>query len=64
MTKANAIYRDGSKLSQPLNAAAFEDLGLMDDFDEMPQTEKSLKSLKKIVEKLSTRSFSKKATSK
>ena len=25
-TKANAIYRDGSKLSQPLNAAAFEDL--------------------------------------
>jgi ribonucleoside-diphosphate reductase alpha chain len=24
MTKANAIYRDGSKLSQPLNAAALK----------------------------------------
>jgi len=51
MTKANAIYRDGSKLSQPLNAQAFEELGL-DDFDEMPQTEKVAAVSKKIVEKI------------
>lgn len=55
MTKANAIYRDGSKLSQPLNAAAFDDLGLMDadqSFDEMAMTEKIEKVSEKIVEKI------------
>jgi ribonucleoside-diphosphate reductase alpha chain len=53
MTKANAIYRDGSKLSQPLNAQAFEDLGLMDEqYDEMPQTEKIQTVAQKIVEKI------------
>lgn len=52
MTKANAIYRDGSKLSQPLNASAFEDLGLLDEIDEMPQTEKVNAVAQKIVEKI------------
>lgn len=55
MTKANAIYRDGSKLSQPLNAAAFEDLGLLDSdesFDEISQTEKVTQVAQKIVEKI------------
>ena len=50
MTKANAIYRDGSKLSQPLNAAAFEDLALMDM--DVPQTEKITQVAQKIVEKI------------
>jgi ribonucleoside-diphosphate reductase alpha chain len=55
MTKANAIYRDGSKLSQPLNAAAFEDLGLLDaeeSFDEISTTEKVERVAHKIVEKI------------
>jgi len=51
MVKANAIYRDGSKLSQPLNAQAFEDLALL-ELDEMPQTEKVVKVVEKIVEKV------------
>jgi ribonucleoside-diphosphate reductase alpha chain len=58
MTKANAIYRDGSKLSQPLNAQAFEDLALS-DFDELPQTEKIEKVTEKIVEKIIHREVSK-----
>lgn len=53
MTKANAIYRDGSKLSQPLNVQAFEELGLLDqDFDEMPQADKIDIVAKNIVEKI------------
>ncbi len=35
--KANALYRDGSKLSQPLSAISFEDI---EEFEEAPQTEK------------------------
>ena len=62
MTKANAIYRDGSKLSQPLNAAAFEDLGLIDgdeSYDEIPQTEKVTQVAEKIVEKIIYKEISK-----
>ncbi|MDH5414830.1 MAG: hypothetical protein OEW87_11885, partial [Flavobacteriaceae bacterium] len=59
MTKANAIYRDGSKLSQPLNAQAFEDLGLLDDYDEMPQTQKVTQMAEKIVEKIVYKEISK-----
>jgi len=58
MTKANAIYRDGSKLSQPLNAQAFEDLALM-DLDEVSQTEKVVKVAEKIVEKIIYKEISK-----
>lgn len=62
MTKANAIYRDGSKLSQPLNAQAFEDLGLLDQdesYDEISQTEKIEKVASKIVEKVIYKELSK-----
>ncbi len=59
MTKANAIYRDGSKLSQPLNAQAFEDLGLMEDYDEMATTEKVTHIAEKIVEKIIYKEISK-----
>jgi ribonucleoside-diphosphate reductase alpha chain len=63
MTKANAIYRDGSKLSQPLNANAFEDLGLLEaEFDEMPQTEKITQVAEKIVEKVIYKEVSKRKT--
>ena len=58
MTKANALYRDGSKLSQPLNASAFEDLALM-DYDEMPMTERIEKVATKIVEKIIYKEVSK-----
>ncbi len=51
MLKANAIYRDGSKLSQPLNAAAFEELALM-DVDETPMTEQVQTVAQKVVEKI------------
>ena len=50
MTKANAIYRDGSKLSQPLNAQAFDDLGLLEE--DVSQTENITKVAHKIVEKI------------
>lgn len=58
MLKANAIYRDGSKLSQPLNAAAFEDLGLM-DFEEMDQVEKVTAVAQKLTEKIIYKELSK-----
>lgn len=58
MVKANAIYRDGSKLSQPLNAQAFEDLALM-DMEEMSQTQKIEKVAEKIVEKIIYKEVSK-----
>ncbi|MCK5882808.1 MAG: hypothetical protein KAG61_03905, partial [Bacteriovoracaceae bacterium] len=51
MVKANAIYRDGSKFSQPLNSSAFDDLGLLED-DEMATTEKVTAVAEKIVEKI------------
>jgi ribonucleoside-diphosphate reductase alpha chain len=38
MLKANAIYRDGSKLSQPLNSQAVE--GIDEDFDEAIESDK------------------------
>lgn len=50
MVKANAIYRDGSKLSQPLNAAAFNELAIM-DMDET-QTNKVMMVAEKLVEKV------------
>lgn len=60
MVKANALYRDGSKLSQPLNVAAFEDLGLLEaDYDEVPQTERITQIAEKLVEKVIYREISK-----
>lgn len=49
-TKANALYRDGSKLSQPLNAQAFEELSL--DYGDLSQTEKIEQVAQKVVERI------------
>ncbi len=59
MTKANAIYRDGSKLSQPLNAQAFEELGILDEYDEVSTQDKVNATAHKIVEKIIYKEFSK-----
>lgn len=48
--KANALYRDGSKLSQPLNAQAFEELSL--DYGDLSQSEKIEKVAQKVVERI------------
>ncbi len=58
MVKANAIYRDGSKLSQPLNAQAFDNLAV-EDYDELSQTEKITSVATKIVEKVIYKEVSK-----
>ncbi|MBL4836818.1 MAG: hypothetical protein JKY34_04505 [Kordiimonadaceae bacterium] len=50
--KANALYRDGSKLSQPLNAALIEDEDLEDDLEEKPQAEKATIVAERIVERI------------
>ena len=49
MLKANALYRDGSKLSQPLNSSLIED---EDINDEEVITEKTTKVVEKIVERV------------
>src|SRR3989339_2197791 len=62
MTKANAIYRDGSKLSQPLNAQAFEDFGLADlleNAEEMSTPDKVATVAQKVVEKIVYKEISK-----
>lgn len=59
MTKANAIYRDGSKLSQPLNTLAFDDLEIS---QESSQTERIIQVAEKIVEKIVYREISKRKT--
>ena len=49
--KANALYRDGSKLSQPLSAVAFDE----DDVEEitnMPSTKKATVLAERIIEKI------------
>jgi len=48
--KANALYRDGSKLSQPLNASLLE----TDDFEETSLPEKTKAVAEKIVENIIT----------
>jgi ribonucleoside-diphosphate reductase alpha chain len=48
--KANAIYRDGSKLSQPLNSSLVE--GDADEEAAAPQTETIVQVVEKIVEKI------------
>ncbi|MEO1724254.1 MAG: vitamin B12-dependent ribonucleotide reductase, partial [Pseudomonadota bacterium] len=47
--KANALYRDGSKLSQPLSAALIDE---EDDVEEMPVAVRAEKVVEKIVEKV------------
>ena len=53
--KANALYRDGSKLSQPLNAALVEDENdedALDDLIEAPATTRAAITSGRIVEKI------------
>ncbi len=53
MTKANAIYRDGSKLSQPLNTQAFEEMGLeSEEFSELSTAEQVQTLASKVTEKI------------
>jgi ribonucleoside-diphosphate reductase alpha chain len=47
--KANALYRDGSKLSQPLNAQYLEDDDLIEEFLEQPATVKAEKIAERVV---------------
>jgi ribonucleoside-diphosphate reductase alpha chain len=49
--KANALYRDGSKLSQPLNTLLFEDENL-EDLASMPNSEKAQVVAERIVERI------------
>jgi ribonucleoside-diphosphate reductase alpha chain len=51
--KANALYRDGSKLSQPLNATVLEDMDLTaEELSAMPNDEKAAVVSEKIVERI------------
>ena len=52
--KANALYRDGSKLSQPLNAQVLEDDDDVEDIMERPQVERAPLIAERIVEKYIT----------
>ena len=49
--KANALYRDGSKLSQPLSVLALGD-ELDDELEELPQTAQTVKVTERIVEQV------------
>lgn len=56
--KANALYRDGSKLSQPLQSSLLEDVDLEDDEDtvvEQSLPERAQKMAEKIVERMADR---------
>jgi ribonucleoside-diphosphate reductase alpha chain len=53
--KANALYRDGSKLSQPLNSALIadeEDDDAIEEFLEKPQTARAAALAERVVEKI------------
>jgi ribonucleoside-diphosphate reductase alpha chain len=49
--KANALYRDGSKLSQPLNASMFDEEEI-EDIATLPNTEKAHIVAERVVERL------------
>lgn len=52
--KSIAIYRDGSKLSQPLNSMVFsdEDLDVLDEFVSGPTAQKASKATERIIERV------------
>ena len=50
--KANALYRDGSKLSQPLNAAIADELSHIDDDDDRDASMQALRQPQVIAERL------------
>jgi len=53
--KANALYRDGSKLSQPLSSALIDDEDFEDDLAEAPAADRASILAEKIVEKIIVR---------
>ncbi|MBP7242280.1 vitamin B12-dependent ribonucleotide reductase, partial [Amaricoccus sp.] len=57
--KANALYRDGSKLSQPLSAALVEDDDLEEELIEAPQAARAALLSERIVEKIIVREIEK-----
>jgi ribonucleoside-diphosphate reductase alpha chain len=50
--KANALYRDGSKLSQPLNAAIAEEIAGTDDDEEREEQMRNLRSPQIVAERI------------
>ncbi len=50
--KANALYRDGSKLSQPLNAAVAAELSDIDDDEDREQQQRILRSPQAVAERI------------
>jgi len=50
--KANALYRDGSKLSQPLNAALLDDEDLEETLEDKAPAEKATVVAERIVERI------------
>lgn len=59
MTKANALYRDGSKLSQPLNTSAFDDLGLMESQEQESSEMTIVDQVKHMAEELTLAALTK-----
>ncbi len=47
--KANALYRDGSKLSQPLNAQFLEDDDIIENISEQPATVKAERIAERVI---------------
>jgi ribonucleoside-diphosphate reductase alpha chain len=56
--KANALYRDGSKLSQPLQSAILEDEELVEDIVERPAAASAAVIAERIIERVIERSAS------
>ena len=50
--KANALYRDGSKLSQPLQAAVLEDVELIDEVTEQPAAASASVVAERVIERV------------
>ncbi len=50
--KANALYRDGSKLSQPLSAGLVDDVDLEDESDDAPMAAAAPQVIEKVVERI------------
>jgi ribonucleoside-diphosphate reductase alpha chain len=50
--KANALYRDGSKLSQPLSAGLVDDVDLEDESDDTPMAAAAPQVIEKVVERI------------
>ncbi len=56
--KANALYRDGSKLSQPLQSAILEDEELVEDIVEQPATAAAAIVAERVIERVIERAAS------